>query len=190
MASMKWWYLKNFFSNEESEYFRKYLKLNNDSKLKDPVNQSKKKKCDVYMSRILDIRIDPNMHTLFKRLENVVRHANHKQFSVDIDPLDNYSNIFLQEYKGSNFDHYDFHFDGEPDDVAGEQKLTCLINVSGKKFTGGEFVLFDGDECLVPELNDKGSLLIFPSYHLHSVKPVKKGTRSVAVVWFLGPRWR
>ena len=67
MASMKWWYLKNFFSNEESEYFRKYLKLNNDSKLKDPVNRSKKKKCDVYMSRIVDIRIDPNMHTWFKR---------------------------------------------------------------------------------------------------------------------------
>jgi predicted 2-oxoglutarate/Fe(II)-dependent dioxygenase YbiX len=190
MASMKWWYLKNFLSEEESEYFRKYLKLNKDNKLEDPVKQGKRKKCDVCVSRILDIRIDPNMHVLFKRLENVVGRANHKQFSVDINSLDNYSNIFLQEYKGNSSDHYGFHFDGEPEDVAGEQKLTCLINVSEKKSTGGEFVLFDGAECVVPELNEKGSILIFPSYHLHSVKPVKKGTRSVAAVWFLGPRWR
>ena len=190
MASMKWWHLKNFFSDEESEYFRKYLKLNKNKNLEDPVKQNERKKCDVYVSRILDIRIDPNMHVLFKRLENVVRHANHRQFSVDIQPLDNYTNIFLQEYRGNNLGHYDFHYDGEKDNVAGDQKLTCLINVSEKKYEGGEFILFDGVEVEVKELSQKGSLLIFPSYHLHSVKPVKKGIRSVAAVWFMGPRWR
>ena len=190
MASFKWWYKTDFLSEQESDYFREYLKANKNNNIHDHVKQGRRKKCDVYMSRILDIRSSANMDVLFKRLEYLVTHANYRQFAVDIYPLNNYSNVFLQEYKATNSGHYSYHHDAEQDDIAGDIKLSCIINVSDKKYSGGEFMLFDGQEIEIPELNHKGSLLIFPGNICHSVKPVKKGTRSSAIIWFMGPRWR
>ena len=35
--------------------------------------------------------------------------------------------------------------------------------------------------------NKTGSIIIFPSYMEHRIKPVTKGTRYSLVIWFLGP---
>jgi len=97
------------------------------------------------MSRILDIRIDPNMHTLFKRLENVVRHANHKQFSVDIDPLDNYSNIFFNvlelRYKTKPINS-DYYSNSHPEGIL----ITVRVNNTlGITFTNAPYHLEGND---------------------------------------------
>jgi len=36
----------------------------------------------------------------------------------------------------------------------------------------------------------KGDIIVFPSFMVHRVKPVTKGTRKSIVIWVLGPKFR
>ena len=39
---------------------------------------------------------------------------------------------------------------------------------------------------IIKELNKKGSMIVFPSFIRHRVKPVTKGTRHSLVLWHIG----
>ena len=43
-----------------------------------------------------------------------------------------------------------------------------------------------------PQIFDKtqGKLFVFPSYHLHRVKPVTKGERNALIIWVTGPNFK
>jgi PKHD-type hydroxylase len=74
--------------------------------------------------------------------------------------------------------------------------MTCQLT-DGSKYSGGELE-FDfrqyspqmRDEAQhlkkATEILSKGSIIIFPSFVWHRVKPVTKGTRYSLVVWHLG----
>jgi len=49
-------------------------------------------------------------------------------------------------------------------------------------YEGGELVIYDGDSSTAVKLN-KGDAVIYPSGHLHEVKPVTSGKRICAVSW-------
>jgi len=86
---------------------------------------------------------------------------------------------------------YEWHFDGEPYTKNYTSKLTVLINLSDKKYSGGEFYLFDGAKPLmIKEFEKAGSLIMFPSYFLHKVTPVTKGERKSGTIFMTGPWWR
>ena len=74
--------------------------------------------------------------------------------------------------------------------------LTCQLN-DPSEFEGGEFEFdfrnYDPNtrdpkthEFEVKEIKDKGSIIVFPSYTWHRVKPVTKGVRYSLVFWHLG----
>ena len=42
----------------------------------------------------------------------------------------------------------------------------------------------------IKEIRGKGSLIVFPSYTIHKVEPVTKGTRHSLVIWYLGNPYR
>jgi PKHD-type hydroxylase len=69
-------------------------------------------------------------------------------------------------------------------------KYTVLLNVSEKKYTGGEFNIMLGDIFKFDTLNNPGSLIIFPSFLLHKVNPVTSGERKTLVVWKKGKLWQ
>ena len=49
---------------------------------------------------------------------------------------------------------------------------------------GGEFEFFDNNTNLIKE--KMGTVIVFPSYMVHRVRPVTKGTRYSLVSWFCG----
>jgi len=70
--------------------------------------------------------------------------------------------------------------------------MTLLLSDS-KNFKGGElefdFRNSDGKEPTIKkctEVSEKGSLVVFPSFVWHRVRPVTQGTRHSLVVWNLG----
>lgn len=71
------------------------------------------------------------------------------------------------------------------------RKLSIVIQLSDPEdYEGGEFVFVDGDEETIPTNFDKrGSILVFPSFLMHQVKPVTSGTRHSIVSWFVGPKF-
>ena len=107
-------------------------------------------------------------------------------------------------YKKNNFYHwhqdsFDAPFTSEDPNFDGKvRKISLICNLTDpKKFTGGE-VEFDitnlarKKEVVLQckELRKQGTIVIFPSYIWHRVKPIKSGTRKSIVNWSIGNPWR
>ena len=68
------------------------------------------------------------------------------------------------------------------------RKLTVLAFLNDD-FEGGKFFMIDGDEKYYPP-QTKGTVLVFPSFILHGVEDITKGTRYSVVTWMVGPFFR
>ena len=67
-------------------------------------------------------------------------------------------------------------------------KLTVLVNLSTEKFTGGQFMIYNGVEYEVPELSEPGSVLIIKSFLNHKVQPILSGQRKTLTLFGCGPK--
>ena len=65
------------------------------------------------------------------------------------------------------------------------RKLTVLAFLNDD-FEGGRLFLQNGHEKIYPP-QKTGTILVFPSFMLHGVEPVTKGTRRSIVTWMVGP---
>ncbi len=65
------------------------------------------------------------------------------------------------------------------------RKLTVLAFLNDD-FKGGKFYFQDTHERLYPP-QEKGTVLVFPSFLVHGVEDVEEGTRYSAVCWMVGP---
>ena len=95
------------------------------------------------------------------------------------------------KYIGSKKQHYDWHTDsGTKINENGKiRKLSMTVAlVDGSEYEGGNF---EFKEMGTPEgFRAQGSVLVFPSYLVHRVSEITKGTRRSLVNWIEGPRWR
>jgi len=123
------------------------------------------------------------------KFKNIVIDINSNVFGFDIFNLNKYTQLhhalYRQELKGE----YDWHTDGvkhEPFDI----KLTAIINVSSETFEGGELCFFQNNEIVHHNFSLPGSIIVFPSYIPHCVKPVTKGKRETLTMFVSGPTWK
>ncbi len=96
----------------------------------------------------------------------------------------------ITKYKKNG--HYEFHQDGNGfsryDNTENKflhnktRKLSMTI-VLNEDYEGGEFEFFQ-DINLIKE--KMGTVIVFPSYMVHKVRPITKGTRYSLVAWFCG----
>ena len=80
---------------------------------------------------------------------------------------------------------YDWHIDLGPSRLASTRKLgfTLFLN---DDYEGGEFQIKSGRENYIPPQQETGNLLFFPSYLVHRVTLVTKGTRFGIIGWVHG----
>jgi len=99
-------------------------------------------------------------------------------------------------HSDANREHAIKHYNGKIRKLS----MTCQLS-DPKDYSGGEFEFdfrnYDPDkrrakkrEHLLTEISGKGSVLVFPSFLWHRVKPVTKGIRYSLVAWMLGNPWR
>jgi len=108
------------------------------------------------------------------------------------------------KYKLNQF--YDWHCDSwvkpydkpESPDHGKIRKLSVTVSLSDDTdYEGGDFE-FDfrntdsgsNQPRLCKEIRPKGSVVVFPSFVWHRVKPVTSGTRYSLVIWNLGQPWK
>lgn len=118
--------------------------------------------------------------------------------------VDWFEPIQFTKYLSTEKGHYNWHVDigrpyGEnnPKWLGKQRKISAVISLSDPDdYEGGDFE-FNFKNKLpgldtnwpVPELKKQGSVVVFPSFHWHRVKPVTKGTRYSLVLWSLGERF-
>lgn len=123
---------------------------------------------------------------LFRKLTDVITQANAQWFGFDLTTIEalQYSVYNVGDFYDKHVDH---HFQG-----AGQfpRKLSFSLQLTDpSEYEGGSTRLITSQEPFeIPKT--KGSITFFPSYTLHDVQPITKGTRKALVGWVLGPRWK
>tara|TARA_R110000803_G_scaffold18626_1_gene49461 strand:+ start:233 stop:832 length:600 start_codon:yes stop_codon:yes gene_type:complete len=104
--------------------------------------------------------------------------------------INGYEPIQFTEYKTGQF--YGYHMDSFYE--GHRRKLSMTVNLTeGREYGGGDlyFKSIDRNKLEVTEFTNKefrskGTLCVFPSYEIHKVTPVTKGTRYSLVLWSVG----
>lgn len=116
---------------------------------------------------------------IYGRLINTVKEANERYFHFELTSL---SDPQILEYQNTGF--YGTHVDVGTGQIS-LRKLTMVAFLTPpEEYQGGELILkpYGG-----PLPAKQGSLVIFPSYLPHEVRPVRQGIRRTLVTWILGP---
>ena len=119
------------------------------------------------------------------------------------------------KYSGKKKQHYAWHTDGQgchyaqrgftfeakpkslteikQPNLCGTVRKISLSAVLNDNYEGGEFetLHLDQGKTVIKTIKpEKGSIILFPSYLHHRVKPVTKGTRYSVVAWYGGPPFK
>jgi PKHD-type hydroxylase len=98
------------------------------------------------------------------------------------------------KYDGSKKQHYDWHTDAgvRINENGKVRKLSMIVAlVDGSQYEGGDFEINTSSPekeeiYVIKEAKIKGTVVVFPSFVWHRVKPVTSGTRYSLVNWHQG----
>jgi PKHD-type hydroxylase len=144
---------------------------------KDIISQTRKNK-----SCMLPINDDTRW--IFETCSKIIIDMNKQFFEYDLDYI---GGLQFTVYNGETQDFYNKHIDTLYES-AGIRKLSFSIQLSEPdSYEGGELQLHYSSSPDIAK-KDQGSMTIFPSFSLHEVTPVTKGTRYSLVGWVVGPK--
>jgi len=105
---------------------------------------------------------------------------------LDVVPL--HDTIQLARYDAEEQGFFRWHSDTVPEDMT--RKISISVPLSEPaEYDGGQFEFNEnGAITVVPQ--HAGCPVIFPSWLLHRVSPVTRGSRYSLVAWIRGPAWR
>lgn len=139
----------------------------------------------IRVTRTSWIRPAPDNQWFYLRMEQAARHLNSLVYQFD---LTGFSEPFQYTvYHASEGGHYDWHVDYGK---LFPRKLSFSLQLSDpSQYEGGELQTYGGNS-ITPAPKARGTLVAFPSYVLHRVTPVTRGTRKTIVAWTGGPKFR
>lgn len=132
--------------------------------------------------------IDNNNETnwLYEKLAFIARQLNGQFFDFDLYGFVEHMQYTTYRPEG---DHYTWHMDKGMTNGA-PRKLSMVLQLSDpSEYDGGELQFFTQSEPIIAE-KKMGLVYVFPSWIMHRVTPVTRGTRKSLVVWIAGPKFR
>jgi predicted 2-oxoglutarate/Fe(II)-dependent dioxygenase YbiX len=173
---------QGFLSDQEMDrLIAEHLPLLDEAKL-GPGNANPQ----IRRSQVVMFRMEPEYAWLYERVWAAAQECNRLFFCVDIAGVE--ANIQLARYDASDRGFYGWHTDFA--DLRPRRKISVSIQLSrSEDYDGGDLELMFATQ---PHKIDRsrGTFIAFPSFMLHRVTPVTRGTRWSLVAWVLGTRWR
>jgi predicted 2-oxoglutarate/Fe(II)-dependent dioxygenase YbiX len=123
----------------------------------------------------------PTFKDIGGRLAAIGLDANSTVWKFDITRC-NQAEFLIYDVEGRYTAHTDTFVNPESPEC---RKLTVLAFLNDD-FEGGRFFIQDGKEKMYP-LQKPGTVIVFPSWMVHGVEDVTKGTRYSVVAWMVGP---
>jgi PKHD-type hydroxylase len=174
--TQNWAYMDNLFTPEECAQI---IAIGN-SKLEKATIVGGEVNKDIRESQIS--WLSPNdLEFAFRRVTDGVLNLNSQFFNFDLFGL-------AEGFQFTRYDaptgHYGMHIDKMLNGPVRKLSLTIQLS-SPEDYEGGELALqFDKEADVMPK--ELGKMIVFPSYILHKVRPVTKGTRYSLVAWVTG----
>lgn len=141
---------------------------------------------DVRITRIAWIEYSPQTAAIYEKIGQVVRHLNQRFYRFDITGLEN---LQYTVYHGSEAGHYDWHIDYGPHNPK-PRKISLSLQLSEADSYDGCDLQFQVGNKIGTAPRRRGTLIAFPSFFLHRVTPITRGTRKSLVCWVAGPAFR
>lgn len=144
---------------------------------------------EVRETNISWLSLDKDNVQIWQKLSNAVAEVNSRFFNFDLTGF--YEPAQLSAYFGEKESHYSWHVDSGVSDRTAPRKLSMALMLSNlQDFDGGELqIKATSDEPVTLE-QKRGRAWFFPSYTLHRVTPVTRGTRRTLVLWVGGPAFK
>jgi PKHD-type hydroxylase len=129
----------------------------------------------------------------FERINNCILHMNDEFYNFELNGYESFQYTeYDEEYKGA----YGYHIDlltSNPNipNMGETRKLSVVIFLSDiGSYEGGQFTIKADENSEITIEQKKGRMIFFPSFFLHKVHPLTKGTRKSIVVWVEGPKFK
>jgi PKHD-type hydroxylase len=171
-----WVYTDSLFTPEECAQI---IAIGN-AKLEEATVVGGETKKDIRESQIAWLYVK-DIEFVFRRVTDAVLNVNNKFFNFDLFGL-------AEGFQFTRYDaptgHYGMHIDKVINGLVRKLSLTIQLSLP-EDYEGGELALqFSKDAEIMPK--ELGKMVVFPSYVLHEVRPVTKGTRYSLVAWITG----
>jgi PKHD-type hydroxylase len=132
------------------------------------------------------IQSDKESYFIYNKLSEAILEANKKFFNFNLwgfaEPLQ------FTKYESNN-EYYGLHIDKSIKSII--RKLSISLQLSKpENYEGGDLIINLGKNNQITIKKTQGTIAIFPSYILHEVKPVTKGTRYSLVGWVTGEQFK
>jgi PKHD-type hydroxylase len=172
-----WAYMDNLFTPEECA---KIIEIGESKSLEKATVRDKSKTLEVRDSQISWL-YGTDVEFAFRRVTDAVLNINNQFFNFDLFGM-------VEGFQFTRYDapsgFYGMHIDKTFNGTVRKLSLTIQLS-SPEDYEGGELALQTGNEAdLMPK--ELGKIIVFPSYVLHEVRPVTKGTRYSLVAWVTG----
>lgn len=169
----------NAFSKEECQT------IINIAKDKGLIKGNTRGETDVRDSKISWLYPTDKMDWVFRRVTDIVVDLNERFFKFDLFGIN-------EGFQFTNYEapsgKYGKHVDRAINFPV--RKLSISLQLTNpEEYGGGELYLYDDEKGTVMD-KTQGTLIIFPSFVLHEVMPVTKGTRNSLVTWVTGKQFK
>lgn len=185
--SEPWAYINNYFDRDEVDCI---IELGTSLTIKDSVISADDPAgtTDETQRSSRNSWLEPNTDNawIYRKLTDAIVDMNKAFFEFDLLQIEN---LQFTEYSSDRRSHYSKHVDAASN-AAFSRKLSVVVFLSDPdEFSGGDLCLYHtNDPTVIPQT--PGKIIFFPSYTLHEVTPVTKGTRYSLVTWVSGPKFR
>ena len=127
---------------------------------------------------------------MLRHIVDVVYQTNSDYCGYNLFPMTGDKELILASYSSKLGGKYDWHIDSGASPVF-DTKLTVILNLSEKKYEGGQFqYISQGNEIVtIDRFNAFGSLIMFKSHLNHRVLPITKGERNSLTLFLNGPKF-
>jgi len=182
-CKIDYWFFENYLTKNEIIKLNKSIEKNFDRKQPDYLAANNV----VKTSNVVQIeyhRIKDKLNLLMAKVYSVGL----LEFGYNLAPITDLDYLNLNVYSSKNQAEYKSHYDSSNSDMY-DIKLTCLINVSLKKYEGGKLEYLNLRWEEMKQLEKPGSVVIFKSHFHHKVTPVTSGERRTLTHFMVGPRF-
>jgi PKHD-type hydroxylase len=125
---------------------------------------------------------------LYEKLMDMAATANNEVWKFNL--ISSQELIQYTEYYDSAEGHYDWHQDIGPG-IGSQRKVSITVQLSeADEYEGGDLEMWSGGNHVSVAERGAGVVFIFPSYMMHRVTKVTKGTRRSFVLWVGGDHYR
>ncbi len=126
-----------------------------------------------------------NNNWLYDKLAGLAIQCNNERYWFDL--LGFHQELQLTRYSEGDF--FDWHLDFGAGEISA-RKLSITMQLSdADSYEGGDLQFMINNKTVTAP-REKGTIIIFPSFVMHRVTPVIKGTRESIVGWVSGPPYR